>query len=87
MTDDKTQTPATQSDDKSAGKAPAAKAKATPAKKPAKEKAITVVGPKEGRRRAGRRFGAEPVTIPVSELKKGEIEALKADPRLLVSEE
>lgn len=101
MSEIKTQAPATQSDDKTADKATAtqsaAKAKAKSAtgsgakaaagKAPAKEKTVTVVGPREGRRRAGRRFGAEPVVIPVSELKKGEIEALKADPSLLVSEE
>lgn len=35
-----------------------------------------------GRRRAGRSFGAEPVTIELKNLKKGELAALESDPLL-----
>jgi len=65
---------------------PAAKPKKPAAPAKPKEPTITVVGPKEGRRRIGRRFGKEPAEIKLSDLKKGEIEALKADPRLIVSD-
>lgn len=53
---------------------------------PNKIKALRVVSRKEGFRRAGRAFGAEPVEIPLSDLKKGEIEALKGEPMLVVTE-
>ncbi len=46
---------------------------------------VTVVGPKQGRRRAGRSFTSKPVTIPLSELDEAEIEALRGDPLLIVS--
>jgi len=49
------------------------------------EPMITVVGPMQGRRRAGRRFTPEPVSIPVSDLEDGELEALRNDPLLIVS--
>lgn len=49
------------------------------------EPMITVVGPKQGRRRAGRRFTPEPVSIPVADLEDGELEALRNDPLLIVS--
>lgn len=74
-------------------KAAAGTAKAAPAKKPAAKKpaaqmpdspCVTVKGPVKGRRRIGRHFGAEKVTIPLSALKKGELEALEADPELVV---
>ncbi|MGC4076865.1 MAG: HI1506-related protein [Rubrivivax sp.] len=51
-----------------------------------KIKALRVVSRKEGFRRAGRAFGAEPVEIPLSDLKKPEIEALKDEPMLVVTE-
>jgi hypothetical protein len=47
-------------------------------------KAVTVTGPIEGRRRAGRRFGLEPVEIPLDELSDDELLALKGDPALSV---
>lgn len=46
---------------------------------------VVVVGPKRGRWRAGRHFGAEPVRIPVEELTEDEKAALVADPVLIVS--
>ena len=58
-------------------------ATATPKKKVA---ALRVVAKRDGFRRAGRRFGAEPTDIPMSELKKAEIEALKGDAGLVVHE-
>lgn len=48
--------------------------------------AITVVGPKAGRWRAGRHFTKEPVVIALDDLGKGELDALKADPKLSVKE-
>jgi len=58
-------------------------ATATPKKK---IPALRVVAKREGFRRAGRRFGAEPQEIPLSELKKPEIEMLKNDPSLVTHE-
>ena len=46
---------------------------------------VVVVGPKRGRWRAGRHFGAEPVSIPEAELTEDEKAALVADPVLIVS--
>ena len=46
--------------------------------------AVTVTGPEKGRRRAGRRFGAEPTVIPAAELAEGELAMLLADPELKV---
>lgn len=62
-------------------------AKPTPEKpaETAPQPSITVVGPAEGRRRIGRRFGPEKVIIPLDELTKAEIAALRADKRLAVS--
>ncbi|MBK1614993.1 hypothetical protein CKO44_16105 [Rubrivivax gelatinosus] len=51
-----------------------------------KIKGLRIVSRKEGFRRAGRAFGAEPVEIPLSDLKKAEIEALKDEPMLVVTE-
>lgn len=45
--------------------------------------ALRVCGPKQGRWRAGRLFGPEPVTLPVAELTAGEIDALQADASLV----
>ncbi|MDF2232178.1 hypothetical protein P2H44_06390 [Albimonas sp. CAU 1670] len=46
---------------------------------------VVVVGPKRGRWRAGRHFGAEPVRIPEEELSEDDKAALLADPVLIVS--
>ena len=46
---------------------------------------VTVVGPARGRWRAGRQFGPVPVAIPAEELTDEELEALRADPELVVS--
>ena len=46
---------------------------------------VTVVGPAKGRWRAGRPFGPVPVAIPAAELTDDELEALRADPELVVS--
>lgn len=57
-----------------------------PASEPAPEgPVVTVVGPRSGRRRAGRRFGPEPVRIPVDEISADEAAALMDDPLLVVS--
>ncbi|PWE29969.1 hypothetical protein DDZ14_16130 [Maritimibacter sp. 55A14] len=48
--------------------------------------ALIVRGPRRGRWRAGRKFGPEPVTIPVADLSLEEIGALQSDPHLSVSE-
>lgn len=46
---------------------------------------LRVIGPKSGRRRAGRRFGPEPVDIPLEELTLADLEALGSDPMLVCS--
>ena len=46
---------------------------------------LLVTGPKSGRRRAGRLFGAEPVTLVVDELAEAELAAIWADPLLRVT--
>lgn len=51
------------------------------------EPSLVVIGPRRGRRRAGRQFGPEPVTIPLAELSDDEIAAIKGDPALTVTEE
>lgn len=48
------------------------------------ELVVEVVGPRKGRRRAGRHFGPEPVIIPLDELTEDEKAALVADPVLTV---
>ncbi|MBM3618649.1 MAG: hypothetical protein FJX23_08945 [Alphaproteobacteria bacterium] len=64
---------------------PAAKAAEKPKSK--KVPVLKIKARTEGFRRAGRSFSAETETvIPLKELDKREIEALKAEPRLLVSE-
>lgn len=45
----------------------------------------TIIGPKPGRRRIGRRFGPAPVHIPLEELTAEELAALIDDPALTVS--
>lgn len=47
---------------------------------------ITVTGPAGGRRRAGRAFGATPVTLSLAYLTDDELAAIKADPLLTVVE-
>ncbi len=46
---------------------------------------VTVVGPRQGRRRIGHSFTAEPSVIPLSELDDAQVEALRGDPLLIVS--
>lgn len=46
---------------------------------------VVVVGPAEGRRRAGRQFGPVPTAIPLADLSPDDLAALEADPRLIVS--
>lgn len=46
---------------------------------------LRVIGPKKGRWRAGRHFGAEPVSIPLADLSEAEIAALESDPVLTVA--
>ena len=53
---------------------------------PKKEPALRVVAKREGFRRIGRRFGGDAQVIPLSELKKGEAEALRAEPMLVVTD-
>lgn len=45
---------------------------------------LLVRGPAKGRWRIGRHFGPEPVTIALDALTETEIEALRADPELIV---
>lgn len=47
--------------------------------------ALVVVGPKEGFRRAGFRFGAEPVVLRQSDISEEQALALQAEPKLLTS--
>lgn len=54
--------------------------------KPVKQKVLRVVARREGFRRAGFAFGAEPTDIPLDQLKKEQIAALKDEPQLLVTE-
>ena len=46
---------------------------------------IEVIGPRQGRRRAGRAFGPEPVLIPMDELSEADLQALEDDPLLIVA--
>ncbi len=46
---------------------------------------LLVTGPTSGRRRAGRLFGADPVTLLVDELAEDELSAIEADPLLRVT--
>lgn len=81
-TDPKTNTKPTPA----AKKAGAGKKDPAPAKKDAASGlAVVVVGPKAGRRRIGRSFGAEPVSIPLEDLSEDDKAALIADPHLSVS--
>jgi len=44
-----------------------------------------VTGPAKGRWRAGRKFGPEPVDIPVAELTEDDLAKLEGDPELVVA--
>jgi hypothetical protein len=46
---------------------------------------LRVVGPAKGRWRDGRKFGTEPVDIPVAELTEHDLAKLEGDPELTVS--
>lgn len=48
------------------------------------EPALLISGPKAGRRRIGREFGAEPVRIALADLTGADLEALQADPALIL---
>ncbi|TNJ40492.1 hypothetical protein [Phaeobacter sp. B1627] len=48
-------------------------------------KFLRVVGPEKGFRRAGRKFGADPVDIPLDELSADQELALKRERRLITS--
>lgn len=69
---------------KKAKAVPSGKDGGKPAPKAAGEACLVVTGPKQGRRRAGRTFGRDPVRIPLSELGKAERKAIETDPRLTV---
>lgn len=49
-------------------------------------KGLKIVARRDHFRRAGRAFGAEPETIPLTELTAEEVETLKTEPMLLVVE-
>lgn len=50
----------------------------------AKTFVLRVTGPAKGRWRAGRKFGPEPVEIPVAELTDEDLAKLEGDPELVV---
>ena len=66
-----------------AGKPEAGKPAVGDAKKPKPIPMLMVRGPQAGRWRAGRKFGAEPVSIPLSELSDDQRAALEGDPALI----
>jgi hypothetical protein len=47
--------------------------------------AVQVTGPAKGRWRIGRKFGPEPVSIPVQELTEDDLAKLEGDPELVVA--
>lgn len=51
----------------------------------AKTFVLRVTGPAKGRWRAGRKFGPEPVEIPVAELTEEDLAKLEGDPELTVA--
>jgi len=63
------------------GKDPAA----APARDPQPEGVLIVTGPKRGRWRAGRHFGAQPVEIPLADLIPDEFIAIVNDEKLSIS--
>jgi hypothetical protein len=54
--------------------------------KPKNAPALSVVSPGGAFRRAGRQFGPVPTLIPLSELSKDQIAALRAEPLLVVKD-
>lgn len=51
----------------------------------AKGHVLRVTGPAKGRWRAGRKFGPEPVDIPVAEITEDDLAKLEGDPELTVA--
>lgn len=49
-------------------------------------KALKVVAKAEGFRRAGRAWSTKPTTVPLAELQAEQVEALHAEPALVVTE-
>lgn len=47
---------------------------------------LSVVGPEEGFRRGGRVFNRDKIEIPIDELTQAQIDAIKKEPKLVVSE-
>ena len=58
----------------------------TDAKKKKAEKVLVIVSSREGFRRAGHRFGKEPVTLRLADLTDEQVAMLKAEPMLVVTE-
>lgn len=56
-----------------------------PPEKPPIRESVRITGPKKGRRRAGYRFGPEPVDIPLDDLSEEDSAALIGDPTLTIS--
>lgn len=56
------------------------------AKKPGKQKALSIKSSKDGFRRAGRAWSKEETVVPLSELDKAQIKQLKEEPALTVTE-
>lgn len=54
-------------------------------KNPETRKAIAVIGPKRGLRRAGIRFGPEPVILTEDDITEQQAQAIAAEPALMVS--
>lgn len=48
--------------------------------------ALRILAKREGFRRAGYAFGAEPVVIPVADLSPAQIKSLRSEPMLLVTD-
>lgn len=65
---------------------PAATSKDQKAPKTEKVAVVYVVGPANGRRRIGERFGPEKRALPLEGLSPKDLAALKDDPLLIVSE-
>lgn len=58
--------------------------KESPPPKAGTEATVVVTGPEKGRWRIGRHFTREPASIPLGDLKKGDLDRLKSDPELFV---
>ncbi len=62
----------------------AAKSAAAPTTKPADEnKALRVIAKRDGFRRAGRVFGADPVDVPLTDISEDQYVALTSEPMLV----